>query len=87
MCERERELVGRDYFSKWQNVSVFWISNFKKKIKRKALILHQVQLGIQKREGCLYFFTYTYFYSQIWLNGLIDDCHFHYITKLKNITL
>jgi hypothetical protein len=29
--ERERELVGRDYFSNWRNVSVFWISNFEKK--------------------------------------------------------
>jgi len=57
-CVRERELVDRDYYSKWRNVSVFWISNFEKKFKTKALILHQVQLGNQNREGCLYFFAY-----------------------------
>jgi hypothetical protein len=33
--ERERELVGCDYFSKWRNVSVFWISKFEKKLKEK----------------------------------------------------
>lgn len=34
----------------------------------------------QEIEGCLNFFLSYLFISQIWLNYLIDDCHFSYMT-------
>lgn len=33
----------------------------------------------QEIEGCLNFFLLYLFISQIWLNYLIDDCHFSYM--------
>jgi hypothetical protein len=53
---------------------------FLKKILIPNMKFHLVALN---KYGCLNLLTFIFFfYSQIWLNALMDVCHLSYITKL-----
>jgi hypothetical protein len=52
---------------------------------RQTLASHEVAIGNQIYRRMLQFFLPSYFYSQIWLNSLLDDHHFRYITNLRKI--
>jgi hypothetical protein len=43
--------------------------------------LYMVQVGINNKD--VHFFFSYFVNSQLWLNFLMDDCHFGYIAKLK----
>jgi len=53
--------------------------NFRKNSSDLVLTSNRVTNNI---EGCFIFFNFI-FWSQIYFNFLMDDCHFNYITKLK----
>jgi hypothetical protein len=64
----------------------FWSPIFliKRFLKKNSRFLYWVLACSQKYEGCLKFFLLSYLVcSQIWLNCLLDDCHFNYIRKRK----
>ncbi len=64
-------LSKRLLWIQWPTFSIFW------EYKIKSLYFYNmIQLVTKNINGI--FFTFIPFYNQIWLNIVVDDCHFSY---------
>jgi hypothetical protein len=64
------------------------LNYFGEKLKRNKFtrFLYWV-LAKNVEDAETFLLSYPIIYSQIWLNCLLDDCHFSYVTKMKTKTL